>query len=154
MSPSLSRPASYSIRRSCRKAPSSGLTGTPSWLVWEFLLCCRCYPFRINGAGAAPPLRQHARPPLRPIHGPRNQSNHQANEVWHIYNHVLLHEKSHATGRHTIDFLLAEILIVLQCFNPFAWLYRKEVENTLEFLTHHALLRTREAERAASQLSL
>src|SRR5258708_20874898 len=73
MSPSLSRPASYSIRRSCRKAPSSGLTGTPSWLVWEFLFCCRWYPFRSNGAGAAPPLRQQARPPLRPIHGPRDQ---------------------------------------------------------------------------------
>ncbi|HEX9510171.1 MAG TPA: M56 family metallopeptidase [Puia sp.] len=73
---------------------------------------------------------------------------------WDIYNQILLHEKIHANGRHTIDILLAEILIVLQWFNPFAWLYRKEVENNLEFLTDQALLRTHEVERAAYQLSL
>ena len=73
---------------------------------------------------------------------------------WDTYNQILLHEKIHASDRHTIDILLAEILIVWQWFNPFAWLYRKEVENNLEFLTDQALLRTHEVERSAYQLSL
>jgi beta-lactamase regulating signal transducer with metallopeptidase domain len=73
---------------------------------------------------------------------------------WDTYSQILLHEKIHASDRHTIDILLAEILIVLQWFNPFAWLYRKEVENNLEFLTDQALLRTHEVERSAYQLSL
>lgn len=73
---------------------------------------------------------------------------------WDTYNQILLHEKIHASGRHTIDILLAEILIAVQWFNPFAWLYRKEVENNLEFLTDESVLRHHEVERSAYQLSL
>lgn len=73
---------------------------------------------------------------------------------WDTYSQILLHEKIHASGRHTIDILLAEILIVLQWFNPFAWFYRKEVENNLEFLTDQALLQTNEVEPSVYQLSL
>jgi len=73
---------------------------------------------------------------------------------WETYNQILLHEKIHASGRHTIDILLAEILIVWQWFNPFAWLYRKEVENNLEFLTDHSLLQTHSVEPSVYQLSL
>ncbi|MGB3798833.1 MAG: hypothetical protein WA952_03400, partial [Lewinella sp.] len=36
---------------------------------------------------------------------------------------------------HSIDLLLAELLIVVQWFNPFARLYRRAVENNLEYLT-------------------
>jgi len=49
------------------------------------------------------------------------------------YNQILIHEKVHVSGRHTLDILLAEMAVVLQWFNPFAWLYRREVENNLEF---------------------
>jgi hypothetical protein len=73
---------------------------------------------------------------------------------WDTYNQILLHEKIHASGRHTIDLLLAEILVAGQWFNPFAWLYRKEVENNLEFLTDESVLQYHEVERSAYQLSL
>ena len=68
------------------------------------------------------------------------------NYDWETYNQILIHEKIHVSGRHTLDILLAEIVVVLQWFNPFVWLYRKEVENNLEFLTDASVLTHREVE--------
>ena len=73
---------------------------------------------------------------------------------WETYNQILIHEKIHVSGRHTLDILLAEIALVIQWFNPFAWLYRREVENNLEFLTDASVLLHQEVERSAYQLSL
>jgi hypothetical protein len=77
-----------------------------------------------------------------------------ANYDWDTYNQILIHEKIHVSGRHTLDILLAETALVFQWFNPFAWLYRREVENNLEFLTDASVLRHQEVERSAYQLSL
>ncbi len=73
---------------------------------------------------------------------------------WETYNQILIHEKIHVSGRHTLDILLAEIAVVVQWFNPFVWLYRREVENNLEFLTDADVLLHQEVERSAYQLSL
>ena len=73
---------------------------------------------------------------------------------WETYNQILIHEKIHVSGRHTLDILLAEIALVIQWFNPFAWLYRREVENNLEFLTDAHVLLDATIERSAYQLSL
>jgi len=70
------------------------------------------------------------------------------------YQQILIHEKIHVSGRHTLDILVAEIAVVLQWFNPFIWLYRREVENNLEFLTDQSVLLHRGVERFAYQLSL
>jgi BlaR1 peptidase M56 len=70
------------------------------------------------------------------------------------YQQILIHEKIHVSGRHTLDILAAEIAVVLQWFNPFIWLYRREVENNLEFLTDQSVLLHRDVERSAYQLSL
>jgi hypothetical protein len=66
----------------------------------------------------------------------------------------LLHEKIHAGGWHTLDILLAELGVVFQWFNPFIWLFRREVENNLEFLTDRNVLRHPGVERTVYQLSL
>src|SRR4029079_9515291 len=50
---------------------------------------------------------------------------------WQTYNQILLHEKIHIEQKHTLDLLLVEILLVFQWFNPFAWLWRKELESNL-----------------------
>lgn len=71
---------------------------------------------------------------------------------WETYNQILIHEKVHISGRHTLDILLAEMAVVWQWFNPFAWFYRREVENNLEFLTDASVLER--VERSAYQLSL
>jgi hypothetical protein len=73
---------------------------------------------------------------------------------WETYNQILIHEKVHISGRHTLDILLAEMAVVWQWFNPFAWLYRREVENNLEFLTDASVLEHLEVEPSAYQLSL
>ena len=73
---------------------------------------------------------------------------------WETYNQILIHEKIHVSGRHTLDILLAEVALVIQWFNPFAWLYRREVENNLEFLTDANVLLDQTIERSAYQLSL
>jgi len=73
---------------------------------------------------------------------------------WDTYSQILLHEKVHIEQRHSLDIIIAELVLVLQWFNPFAWLYRKEVENNLEFLTDDAVLGHKEIERSSYQLSL
>lgn len=59
---------------------------------------------------------------------------------WETYEQILEHEKIHVAQRHTLDILLAELLVVAQWFNPFAWWYRRAVENNLEYLTDSVML--------------
>lgn len=72
---------------------------------------------------------------------------------WDTYNQILLHEKVHIQQGHSLDILLAELVIVFQWFNPFAWLYRGELENNLEFLTDEAVLDC-DVEKESYQMSL
>jgi hypothetical protein len=73
---------------------------------------------------------------------------------WDTYQQVLEHEKVHCRGRHTWDILLAEIVLVFQWFNPFAWIYRKTLESNLEFLTDEELLLRRALDPSSYQMSL
>lgn len=57
------------------------------------------------------------------------------------YHQIVQHEAVHVRQRHSIDLMIAELLIIFQWFNPFAWLYRKAIENNLEFLTDAEVLR-------------
>ncbi|MEL6637357.1 MAG: M56 family metallopeptidase [Bacteroidota bacterium] len=54
---------------------------------------------------------------------------------------IIQHESIHIREKHSLDILLAELLTLLLWFNPFAWLYRRAVENNLEFLTDQKMLR-------------
>jgi hypothetical protein len=73
---------------------------------------------------------------------------------WDTYNQILMHEKVHIRQGHSIDLLLAELVLIFQWFNPFAWLYRKTLENNLEFLTDDRLVHQQEVEKSTYQLSL
>ncbi len=70
------------------------------------------------------------------------------------FQQILVHEKVHVSGGHTLDIVMAELAVVFQWFNPFVWLYRREVENNLEFLTDRSVLEHPHIERVAYQLSL
>ena len=59
---------------------------------------------------------------------------------WETYNQILLHEKIHIRQNHTLDIIIAELLLIFQWFNPFAWIYRREIESNLEFLTDDQLM--------------
>jgi hypothetical protein len=73
---------------------------------------------------------------------------------WDTYSQILLHEKIHVQQGHSYDILLAELALIFQWFNPFAWLYRKAVEDNLEFLTDHDLLKDQQIDPGSYQLSL
>jgi hypothetical protein len=73
---------------------------------------------------------------------------------WTTYNQILIHEKAHIRQWHSMDILLAELVIVVQWFNPFAWHYRKEIENNLEYLADEAVLAEKNIDRSSYQLSL
>lgn len=72
---------------------------------------------------------------------------------WETYNQIIEHEKVHIRQRHTLDIILAELVLVFQWFNPFAWVYRREIENNLEFLTDDQLLEQK-IDKQSYQLSL
>lgn len=73
---------------------------------------------------------------------------------WETYSQIILHEKVHIQQGHSYDILLAELALIFQWFNPFAWLYRKAVEDNLEFLTDNELLEHEEVDPGSYQLSL
>jgi hypothetical protein len=73
---------------------------------------------------------------------------------WETYNQILQHEKVHIREKHSLDLVFAELVLIFQWFNPFAWLYRKEIENNLEFLTDEVLVEKEAVEKSGYQLSL
>ena len=73
---------------------------------------------------------------------------------WETYNQILLHEKIHIREKHTLDIVAAELVLIFQWFNPFVWLYRREIESNLEFLTDDKLMQQKKVDKKAYQLSL
>lgn len=59
-----------------------------------------------------------------------------------VYEQIIAHEKIHVKKRHTIDLLLSEIAVIFLWFNPFIWLFRKEIEKNIEYQTDNLILVT------------
>ena len=72
---------------------------------------------------------------------------------WETYTQIIEHEKVHIRQRHTLDIVIAELALVFQWFNPFAWIYRREIESNLEFLTDDQLMQQK-IDKQSYQLSL
>lgn len=47
---------------------------------------------------------------------------------------ILAHEKIHIQQRHSIDVIMFELLLIFQWFNPFVWLYKRDIKITHEYL--------------------
>ncbi|PQJ14575.1 M56 family metallopeptidase [Aureicoccus marinus] len=60
---------------------------------------------------------------------------------------ILTHERAHAKQLHSIDILLAELVLCLHWFNPFAWWFRKNIEQNLEFLADQSATAELESSR-------
>src|SRR5690606_28321393 len=70
-------------------------------------------------------------------------------------NIILQHEKTHAKQWHFADVLLSHFLTALQWFNPIAWLYKKEVEENLEFIADYQTVKDKpEVHKKQYQLTL
>ncbi len=69
------------------------------------------------------------------------------------YNNIIEHEKIHVSQAHYLDKLVAEIAVIVFWFNPFAWMYRRAINNNLEFLTDDEML-GKGTERETYQMNL
>jgi len=49
-------------------------------------------------------------------------------------NQILTHEKVHVNQLHSIDIMLSQIATIVFWFNPFSWLYKKDLQQNLEFI--------------------
>lgn len=59
-----------------------------------------------------------------------NPALHHADEL----SMILKHEEVHAHQKHSIDIVIANLLTAIQWANPLAWLYKKSIEENLEFI--------------------
>ena len=56
------------------------------------------------------------------------------------FNHILEHENTHKREWHSIDRILLEIFVMINWFNPVAWMFRRSVIENLEYLADSAVL--------------
>lgn len=54
---------------------------------------------------------------------------------------IFAHEAVHAVQLHSLDTLIIEIVTIIQWFNPFIWLYRKELKETHEYLADAGVMK-------------
>ncbi len=57
------------------------------------------------------------------------------------FDHILEHESIHKREWHSIDRILVELFVMINWFNPVAWMFRKSVIENLEYLADSAVLR-------------
>ena len=57
------------------------------------------------------------------------------------FSHILEHETIHKKELHSIDRILTELFVLINWFNPVAWLFRRAVIQNLEYLADSAVLR-------------
>ena len=55
---------------------------------------------------------------------------------------ILTHEKQHLRCRHWVDLLIAEFVIILNWFNPAAWLLKEELKTIHEYQADEAVLQS------------
>ena len=51
------------------------------------------------------------------------------------------HEKAHCEQGHSLDMLLAHLLTIALWFNPLSWMYRRNIQQNLEFLADSSAIR-------------
>ncbi|MEJ7768080.1 MAG: M56 family metallopeptidase [Chitinophagaceae bacterium] len=67
-----------------------------------------------------------------------NRDLHTAGELQKIMQHEFVHIKQ----KHSIDILIAETIVVINWFNPFAWLLRNAIRQNLEFIADSNVLQS------------
>ncbi len=69
-------------------------------------------------------------------------------------NQIITHEHEHIKQHHCVDLLISELVVILQWFNPFAYLFRKELKNVHEYIADKAVLRSGVAQNDYMKLIL
>jgi TonB-dependent SusC/RagA subfamily outer membrane receptor len=65
-----------------------------------------------------------------------NRHQHSEEELKKIISHEFIHVKQ----KHTVDILWAEVLCMLNWYNPFVWMIRKAIRQNLEFIADNNVL--------------
>ncbi|MCD8740490.1 TonB-dependent receptor plug domain-containing protein [Mucilaginibacter roseus] len=55
---------------------------------------------------------------------------------------IILHEYVHVRQLHTLDIILAELLCIINWYNPFAWLIRHSIKQNLEYIADDNVVNT------------
>ena len=66
---------------------------------------------------------------------------------------ILEHEKVHSSQNHTVDVLISRLFCIVFWFNPFVWLYKKAIEQNLEFIADSEALKNI-SDKKAYQITL
>jgi len=69
-------------------------------------------------------------------------------------NQVLNHEKVHVRQHHSVDILISQISTIIFWFNPFIWLYKKDVQQNLEFIADYYAQRNVDCKKSYQYLLL
>ncbi|HET8886762.1 MAG TPA: M56/M15 family metallopeptidase [Salinimicrobium sp.] len=69
-----------------------------------------------------------------------------------LANSVIQHELAHSKQLHSVDILLSELLSCFFWFNPFIWLYKKEIIQNHEYLADSAVIKSVDLEIYSSHL--
>ena len=66
--------------------------------------------------------------------------------------HIIAHEKAHAKQWHSADVLLMQLACIVLWFNPLVWLYKKDMEQNLEFIADQTAQKQAYSEKAYQHL--
>jgi beta-lactamase regulating signal transducer with metallopeptidase domain len=66
-----------------------------------------------------------------------NQTKHSASEL----DDIIKHESVHVHQQHTTDVILAEVICILNWYNPFVWMMKNAIKQNLEYLADDTVLK-------------
>lgn len=66
---------------------------------------------------------------------------------------IIFHEMVHINQFHSFDVILFEILKIMLWVNPFAWYFRKEIQDVHEYLADHAVIKNTDEQQYTSLLA-
>ena len=75
-------------------------------------------------------------------HGSYSFFNHAFFPDENVSDEILRHEMSHIKHHHSIDILFVELIMIIQWFNPFIYLYKRELQSLHEYMADRDVVAT------------
>jgi hypothetical protein len=70
------------------------------------------------------------------------------------FQQILLHERIHAIQKHTIDVIWLEFILLINWYNPFAWLLKRAARQNLEYIVDSEVLLNPKSDKKGYQYLL
>jgi TonB family protein len=75
-------------------------------------------------------------------HGPYSFFNYAFFTDENVSPEIVRHEMSHIEHHHSADIIFVELMMILQWFNPFIYLYKRELQSLHEYMADHDVVAT------------